>query len=145
MKINHNPIFKGKTELIERHYSEKDGVPVKYVCTSAVSEHSNVAGDVFYRETPHTEFGNKYFILYYNYANELMIAGYDHIEDQEFGMMTDGEEWFYSRHRHDMFYVGSGFIDGGRSYFRRIPNGLEEKMLVLRDGNFVEKEESDAS
>ena len=36
-------------------------VPISYVCTSAVTEHAANAYDIFYRETPHPEFGNFYF------------------------------------------------------------------------------------
>ena len=43
MDINHIPLF--DTPKIEAHYTEKDGVEVKYVCTSATNEHAaNAAG-----------------------------------------------------------------------------------------------------
>jgi hypothetical protein len=35
MEIKHEPLF--DTAKVEKLYSEKDGVPVKYVCTSATN------------------------------------------------------------------------------------------------------------
>ena len=54
MNIQHEPLF--DTATIEKTYTEKDGVEVKYVCTSATNG-GTLATDVFYRATPHPEFG----------------------------------------------------------------------------------------
>jgi hypothetical protein len=62
MTILHHPIF--DIAKVEALYSEKDGVPVRYVCTSAPNKSATYAVDIFYRETPHPEFGNHYFGLY---------------------------------------------------------------------------------
>ena len=56
MNIQHQSLF--DTIKIEKLYSDKDGVPVKYVCTTDLNA-SDVPVDVFYRETPHPEFGNR--------------------------------------------------------------------------------------
>jgi hypothetical protein len=56
--IKHEPQF--DTDKICKIYSEKDGVPIKYVCTSALGDEAQ-AMDIFYRDTPHPKFGNKYF------------------------------------------------------------------------------------
>ena len=56
--IKHEPHF--DTEKIIEHYTKKDGVPVTYVCTSALGNEAQ-AMDIFFRETPHPEFGNRYF------------------------------------------------------------------------------------
>lgn len=139
MNINHRPIF--DTDKACKLYSEKDGVPVKYVCTSALGG-QEFAVDVFYRETPHPEFGNRYFGLYRNpYANglEVMITNADKIEDLEFGMKEYNGEWHYSQHRHDFYTIGDVSLDGGRAYFRCVGNvNSPTKFLKVKDGEFVE-------
>jgi len=123
MNIQHNPIF--DRDAIIDHYSKQDGVPVKYVCTSALDNEA-FAMDIFYRETPHPEFGNRYFGIYskgdYSGNNEAvtMITNADAIEGQTFAMIEDiNGDLIYSQHRHDL-RVGKDlrFIDGGREYVR---------------------------
>lgn len=139
MHIHHRPIF--DTEAIIKHYSEKDGVPISYVCTSALN-HGTVATDIFYRETPHPEFGNRYFALYLNsYADnaQVMITNADPIEDLEFGMKEVEGAWHYSQHRHDFYTIGNVSLDGGRAYLRVVGEiNLPTKMLRVKDGKFVE-------
>lgn len=142
MNIHHRPIF--DTKAVEQHYSDKDGVPVHYVCTSALN-HGTVAADIFYRETPHPEFGNRYFGLYKNPHSDysqIMITNADAIEELEFGMKEVNNEWHYSQHRHDFYSVGDVSIDGGRAYFRVVGDvKLPTKFLKVKDGKFVEMEE----
>lgn len=148
MKINHWP--KLNVEKVEKLYSEKDGVPVKYVCTSA-KDSSSQAMDIFYRETPHPEFGNKYFGLFYRYDiytinKYLMITNADAIEGVEFHMALGSEGWDYSQHRHDFREVtGTGlYLDGGRAYGRMVGDlTVPTKTFVIRDGEFVEKDIED--
>ena len=45
-RVMHNPLF--DTDKVCKHYSEKDGVPIKYVCTSALGDEAQ-AMDIFYR------------------------------------------------------------------------------------------------
>ena len=45
MNIQHAPLF--NTAEVEKIYSEKDGIPVKYVCTSATYGTAEFAADVF--------------------------------------------------------------------------------------------------
>lgn len=132
MNINHRPIL--ETAKVEKLYSEKDGVPVKYVCTSALGGEA-VAMDIFYRETPHPEFGNRYFGLYYdNIRDHMMITNADVIEDYEFGMIQDSKgQWYYSSSHHDCIMIEGKMIDGGRVYTRG--NGFE--MFKVKDGKFV--------
>lgn len=122
MNIKHNPLF--KTDELERIYTEKDGVPVKYVCTSELPIASNVSMDIFYRATPHPEFGNRYFGVYYDERRgSPMITNADSIDGADFAMINVDNEWHYSSYRHDY----KGFkdsndiyhsIDGGRAYTR---------------------------
>lgn len=92
MNIKHYPIF--DRDVIIDHYSKKDGVPIKYVCTSALGS-EEFAMDIFYRETPHPEFGNRYFGLYSkpdfsgDLSGKLMITNADAIEGQTFAMVED--------------------------------------------------------
>jgi len=141
MNIHHRPIF--DTKRVEEHYSEKDGVPVKYVCTSAPNEYANYAADIFYRETPHPEFGNRYFGLYRNpdpaSDGTIMITNADMIEELEFGMIQSAGQLHYSQHRHDFYSVGNICIDGGRAYFRRLGDmTIPSRWFKVKDGEFVE-------
>ena len=97
--IKHDNIF--KTDATAEHYSKKDGVAVKYVCTSALGGEAR-AMDIFYRATPHPEFGNRYFGLYIDQHDRVMITNADAIEDAHFAMIEDfNGDLHYSAHRHD--------------------------------------------
>jgi len=134
VNIQHNPIF--DTAKVETLYTEKDGVEVKYVCTTAVQQHAAFAADVFYRATPHPEFGNRYFALYRNpYADDaqIMITNADQVENFEFGMIEDtGGKYYYSQHRHDYKVIEDKMIDGGRAYIRS--GAHEVKVFKIKDG-----------
>lgn len=134
LKIKHAPQFDEKK--VENHYSEKDGVPVKYVCTTDLNA-SDVPVDVFYRETPHPEFGNRYFGLYFdNLRNHLMITDADVVETYDFGMIEDKDGiWWYSQCHHDCLMIDGKMIDGGRVYVRG--NGFE--MFKIVNGEFVKQ------
>ena len=143
--ITHRPLF--DTDEVCKLYSEKDGIPVTYVCTSALGGGTQ-AMDIFYRETPHPEFGNKYFGLYkatgYGAAIEpaIMITNADAIESADFTMMEVNGSWHYSQHRHDFYTVGDVSLDGGRAYFRCVGNvNRPTKNVKVKDGNFVEEEQ----
>jgi len=137
MNIAHHPIF--TTETIVEYYSNKDGVPVTYVCTSAPNKEATYAADIFYRETPHPEFGNRYFGIYKNTDNKLMITNCDGIENLTFGMLEGMHGWEYSQHRWDFRYVGSGAIDGGRAYVKLAGDiHAPLKTMKVKDGLFEE-------
>ena len=141
VNIHHRPILDAK--LVCEHYTAKDGVPVTYVCTSALGNEAQ-AMDIFYRETPHPEFGNRYFGLYHNPSfssdGTIMITNADKIEEAEFGMKEHNGEWHYSQHRHDFYTIGDVSLDGGRAYFRCVGNvSTPTKWLEVRNGEFVEK------
>jgi hypothetical protein len=142
MNINHSPLF--DTAKIEAHYSEKDGVLVKYVCTSATNEHAANAADIFYRAEPHPEFGNRYFGLYHDHMRgHMMITNADMIETLDFGMIEGPEGWEYSQHRHDYRTVGDCAVDGGRSYFKRVGNlSVTCKFMKVVNGEFVDVQDS---
>jgi hypothetical protein len=114
--IKHFPIT--NTDIAIDHYSKKDGVDIKYVCTTDL-HHSDVPVDIFYRETPHPEFGNKYFGLYIS-SEGLIISNADKIEDFSFGMVEDDNgDLQYSQFHHDYKSFKNGnMIDGGRNYVR---------------------------
>lgn len=133
MDIKHPKIF--DTETLEQHYSEVDGVPVHYVCTTDLKA-SDKPADIFYRETPHPKFGNRYFgLLWHN--DKVLITNADIVEDFEFGMIKDNDnKWFYSSSHHDCIFVDGKMIDGGRAYTRS--TGLDGNFIV-KDGKFVEK------
>ena len=137
----HRPIF--DAVLVSQHYSEKDKVPVKYVCTTSLTGRGAMV-DVFYRSTPHPEFGNKYFGLYWAEVGpqmQLMIAGADSVEELQFDMVQDSEgHYHYSRYVHDYHTVvvgtGSGVaIDGGREYTKTV-GGPDLSGFKVKDGEF---------
>ena len=130
MIIKHYPIT--KIETVENYYSEKDGVPVNHVCTT---EFHDTIADVFYRPTPHPEFGNKYFAVLFR-DDKPYIANADRVEDLTFGMVENDEgQLEYSRSRHDYKSFKNGnMIDGGRDYIRSSGN---VKVFVVRDGQMI--------
>ena len=137
MVIKHTPLF--DTDKIAAHYSEKDGVDVKYVCTSALGA-QDFATDVFYRSTPHPQFGNRYFAIYRNHfaaGAQIMITNADVIEELEFGMVEDKNgDLHYSAHRHDYKVTDAGnIIDGGRAYIRG--GGGIIHTFTVKDGEFI--------
>ena len=136
VKVIHNPIF--DTLKIEEHYSKKDGVPVKYVCTSAPNEYGTYAADIFYRETPHPEFGNRYFGLYLNDKSQIMITNADMIENLTFTCIKASKgDLHYSAHRHAYKILDNeNMIDGGRSYLKTNTDKLFIKRVL--NGEFVD-------
>ena len=138
--INHRPLF--EIEKACKLYSEKDGVPIKYVCTTALGGGTQ-AMDVFYRETPHPEFGNRYFGLYrsYNfngYDSNIMITNADKIEDLTFEMIEVNGQYHYSQHRHDFYSVGDVAIDGGRAYIKLVGNvHVPRASMKVVNGDFI--------
>jgi hypothetical protein len=136
MNIRHFPIF--NTKNTETIYSEKDGVPVTYVCTTG-KEQDAYARDIFYRETPHPKFGNKYFSLFFC-DGKFLISDADWVEELTFDMIQSGGWYYYSSHRQDMVNTNVGFIDGGRAYTRLggIPIPIVES-FVIRKGKFEKK------
>ena len=138
MKIKHKPQF--NIEKVTAHYTKKDGVPVHYVCTSDLDE-SDRPFDIYYRDTPHPEHNNFYFGLYADDEDRMMICKADTIEKYQFGMITDQDEWVYSRSHHDLVETDSGNIDGGRKYIKRGGDLDNQKHVVAEvvDGEFVTK------
>jgi hypothetical protein len=143
MNINHRPIF--DTNRVCELYSAKDGVPVTYVCTTALGDGTQ-AMDVFYRATPHPEFGNRYFGLFEsnNYGGVrggVSITNADAVEELSFEMIEVNGQLHYSQHRHDFHSVGDVAIDGGRAYIRLVGNvNVPRATLKVVDGQFESKE-----
>jgi hypothetical protein len=135
-KIKHAPFF--DTDKVAEIYTEKDGVEVKYVCTSDLIA-SDMPVDIFFRETPHPKFGNRYFGLYFDKVrNNVMITNADWIDGKGFGMIKDKDgSYWYSQSHHDCLIIDGKMIDGGRVYVRG--NGIE--YFVLKDGEFVEAQD----
>ena len=134
--IKHEPLF--DTEKVCFIYSKKDGVPITYVCTSALGDEEQ-AMDIFYRETPHPTFGNRYFGLYRDgITGNLMITNADRIESVGFGLVEDDAGVLqYSAHRHDYKQFKNGnMIDGGRAYIKS--SMCEIKHYVVHNGKMME-------
>jgi hypothetical protein len=138
MNIDHEPLF--DVEKVTAHYTEKDGVEVKYVCTTDLSA-SDVPVDVYYRSTPHPTFGNCYFGVYYDRVRDhMMITNADIVESFEFGMIEQDGKYYYSQSHHDYKVVGDKMIDGGRAYIRS--NSGAVAMRIIK-GKFYIKELED--
>ena len=138
MNIHHRPIF--DTERACELYSEKDGVPVTYICTTALGDETQ-GMDIFYRETPHPDFGNRYLGLYWTTtwggAEQVMITNADIVEDLTFDMIEVDGQWHYSQHRHDFYSVGGTSIDGGRAYIRLVGDiNVPRATLKVVNGQF---------
>ena len=133
--IKHSPIF--DVDKLAHHYSQKDGVDVKYVCSSALGGEAQ-AMDIFYRDTPHPQFGNRYFGVFVDINDRIMITNADIIDGAEFAMIEDANgDLHYSAHRHDYKSVDGKMVDGGRAYIR---SSGETVMYKVRDGVFVNDE-----
>lgn len=133
LKIGHRPHL--DTHALTKFYSAKDGVPVKYVMTSDKGG-DNVPREIMYRETPHPEFGNRYFGVFRT-NGEYFIGNADWIEDEEILVGKLNGYWLYSKYRHDYVGVENGAIDGGRAY-HKIVGSPETKVVKVEDGEFVE-------
>ena len=132
MNIQHESLF--DTAKVEKLYTEKDGVEVKYVCTTDLTA-SDVPMDIFYRAEPHPEFGNRYFGLYYvRVGDRVMITNADIVESFEFGMIEVDGTYYYSQSHHDYKVVGDKMIDGGRQYIR---SGGGAVAMKVKNGNFI--------
>src|SRR6056300_1119568 len=128
-------------EKVESHYTEKDGVLVKYVCTTDLNA-SDVPVDVYYRETPHSEFGNRYFGIYHDHVRgHTMITNADIVESLEFGMIEVDGKYYYSQSHHDYKVVEGKMIDGGRAYIRS-SSGCDVVMRIIK-GKFIAKDVDD--
>ena len=138
MNIQHEPLF--DTAKVEAHYSEKDGEPVHYVCTTDLNA-SDVPVDVFYRETPHPQFGNRYFGLFYDRVRDcMMITNADIVESLEFGMIESEGKYYYSQSHHDYKVVENKMIDGGRAYIRSSGGAT---VMRITNGKFYAKDVED--
>jgi hypothetical protein len=135
MNIKHYPIT--NITQAEQLYSEKDRVPVTYVCTTELS--NGYIGDIFYRDTPHPKFGNKYFALFFR-DDKLYITNADQVEDLTFGVVeNDAGNLEYSQYRHDYKRFKNGnMIDGGRDYIR---SSGKVKVFVVRNGQTINYDE----
>jgi hypothetical protein len=136
--IKHESLF--DTQKVCELFSKKDGVPITYVCTSALGDEVQ-AMDIFFRETPHPEFGNRYFGIYYHPMSvNLVVTNADRIESVEFGLIEDDAgDLQYSAHRHDYkLFENGNMIDGGRTHIKS--SMCEIKHYVVRNGEMVEVE-----
>ena len=139
MNIQHYPLF--DTEKVIKHYEQKDGVPITYICTTDLRASDNPV-DVFYRESPHPEFGNRYFGLLHSRYDGVMICNADIIETLEFGMIEVDGKYYYSQSHHDYKVVEDKMIDGGRAYIRS--SGIVD-VFKVKDGKFVNTVYNEAS
>jgi len=135
MNIKHAPVFDQKKA--KSWLENRDGVVIDYVCTTDLGE-SDVPVDIYFREDPHPEFGNRYIGLFKErFIDSIMITNADKVEDYEFGMIEDkdGAMW-YSQCHHDCLMIDGKMIDGGRQYIRSSGGYV---VFEVKDGKFIEK------
>jgi len=113
MNIEHEPLF--DTAKVEKIYSEKDGVDVKYVCTTDLNAHDHFRG-------------------------HLMITNADIVESLEFGMIEVDGKYYYSQSHHDYKVVGDKMIDGGRQYIKSSGGAIVMRII---NGKFIAKDVED--
>ena len=104
----------------------------KYVCDTT---EKGISVAIFYGNVAHPVSGSRYFGLYYDQENRLMITDGSFIEEQEIeGVVAQNGDVVFSRHRHDYRPSPDGtvFIDGGREYTRT--NAVNRVTLLVRDG-----------
>ena len=126
------------TVQVIEYYSSKDNVPISYVCTTDLNR-DDTPVDIFYRETPHPEFGNKYFAIRV-YDNNVYISNADKVENLTFGCVEDDEgDLQYSQSRHDFkSFDNDNMIDGGRNYIR---HSGKVDIYVVRNGEMVREKD----
>ena len=132
MNIKHHPNF--DIDKACKLYSERDGVDITYVCTTDLGE-SDRPVDVFFRSTPHPQFGNRYFGLFRRNGS-LFICNADKVEEYDFGVVeNDDGELEYSQSHHDYKQFKNGnMIDGGRAYIRA---SVQHAIYRVVDGKMV--------
>lgn len=131
--IKHETIT--EVDEICKYYSEKDGVPIRYVCTTDFDSSHDDPADIFYRDTPHPEFGNKYFALRVRFA-KVIIYNADAVDGLVFGLVEDDDgNLQYSHYHHDFKLFDNGnMIDGGRSY---IKSNCRVHVYQVKNGDMV--------
>ena len=134
MKIKHEPMF--DVDKIAKTYSERDGVPVKYVMTSELPDRDTPM-DIFYSDAPHPGFGNRYFGIFSAHGGGTYITSADAIEGCIIVTVKDDNgKCQYSAYRHDYKSFNNGnMIDGGRGYARY---SGETFRFEVTDGELVE-------
>lgn len=116
--IKHNSYF--VVDQVVQHFKKRDSVSIIYVCTTALGNGTD-AYDVFYRSTPHPQFGNHYFGVRPALGEgSMFICDDDVVEGMQLACVEDiNGALHYSAHRHDCVKLDNGnMIDGGRAYTR---------------------------
>ena len=91
---------------------------------------------MFYRATPHPDFGNRYFGIYHDHVRgHTMITNADIVEEMEFGMVVGPDKrYYYSQSHHDYKVLENGaMIDGGRAYVRSNKGAI---LMFVKNGEF---------
>ena len=131
--IKHRPYI--DIDRVCELYGKKDGVPVKYVCTTELCSGGTVY-DIFYRAdgSKHPEFGNRYFGIT-RIDGLPYIGNGDPVEELKFDVING----VYSRHVHDYVDTGAGVaLDGGRGYTRRVGDiSVKTETHIIRDGEMI--------
>lgn len=146
-EIVHRPFYADVVKA-EKLYSKKEGVPVKYVLTSSLDARG-IAVDIYFRETPHPQFGNRYFGLFRTNGT-IAICDADPIEGLFIDTIKADAGWIYSTNVLDMVTMvhdGEGVsIDGGRDYRRILAkdfSNIINRKFKVKDGNLIHIKEVD--
>lgn len=114
-------------KLIEAHYK------AKFVFESSLK---NPNGGwtrkhlpVFYTEQKHPR-GSNYFGIYQNHLDQIMICDAIGATEDDFAGLLIDDDVIFSRSVHDYRAHKGIFVDGGREYFRRGGDRIEEAKEV---------------
>ena len=83
MEIRHTTVT--QIDTVIETYKNTEGVDISYVCTTDLIT-ADLPVDIFYRETPHPEYGNNYFGLIIE-GEGIKIINADMITNLHFGMV----------------------------------------------------------
>lgn len=124
-------------ENIEKIEALKQAV---YVCDTQLEQSNgftNIPISIFYGNEVHPVSNSKYFGLYYNENNKLVITNGSSADNQKINaVVSDNGEVIFSRFRHDFRTSedSSISIDGGRDYVKISGNNNNLIELVIKDG-----------
>lgn len=134
MKINNRYNF--DISFVENFYTGKNGTKTQYVITTDFNG-DNIPRDIYFQESAHPEFGNRYFGLYRRpIDNSLRICNADQVEDMKFTMILCDGEYYYSSYRHDFVSTKCGSIDGGSAYVKIVGQPETHEFKIV-DGKFA--------
>tara|TARA_B110000305_G_scaffold114180_1_gene128443 strand:- start:546 stop:989 length:444 start_codon:yes stop_codon:yes gene_type:complete len=113
MEIQHTTVT--QIDKIIETYKRTEGTDIVYVCTTDLIT-TDFPNDIFYRDTPHPEFGNQYIGIAVE-GDNITVCNADQIVNLHFGIVENDEGLLeYSRSKSEVKEFANGnTISGGRA------------------------------